>query len=102
MHRALEERNARLWKEWKPLTEPGVDAMGADEVLDRWAAAHAAHEHPGIAVDLERARVVGEARLRELDPVRLDAWRAMQVGQPSTVETLGIRPGLSPADAAAS
>ena len=101
MQQALAERNARLEQVWKPLTEPGVTTMGTDEVLDRWAAAHAAHDTPENADALETARKVGEDRLRELDPVRADAWKAMQAEQPSPVKGLGSRPGLSQADAAA-
>ncbi len=98
MRKALAERDARLAEVWRPLTEHGVEAMGAQEVADRWAAAHAAH---GNAKDLTTAREVGEKRLTELDPGRVAAWKALQAEQPSPVEGVGARPGLSPADAAA-
>ena len=106
MRKALAERDARLVLAWKPLTEPGVEAMGAAEVADRWAAAHAAHGHgrtdqDGNAKDLTKARAAGEKRLAELDPGRVDAWKALQAAQPSPVPGVGARPGLSPADAAA-
>lgn len=101
MHKALTEREARLWQAWKPLTGPGIDTMPAAEVLTRWAAAHTAHGHHGIAEDLEKARIAGGRRLKEVDPARVDAWTALQAAQPSPVQGLGSRPGLSPADAAA-
>ena len=101
MRKALAERDARLEQAWKPLTEHGVAAMGADEVADRWAAAHAAHGHDGNAEALNRARTVGQERLAELDPGRVDAWKALQAAQPSPAPGVGARPGLSQADAAA-
>lgn len=106
MRKALAERDARLVQVWKPLTEHGVAAMGADEVADRWAAAHAAHGHDhtdrdGNVEDVKKARAAGQERLAELDPGRVDAWTALQAAQPSPVKGMGARPGLSPADAAA-
>jgi hypothetical protein len=75
--------------------------MDADEVLGRWADAHAAHGTHTTAKDLETARTAGAHRLAAVAPERLAAWNALQTEQPTAVAGVAARPGLSPADAAA-
>ena len=102
MRRALAEREARLADRWTPLTNPQeVAGMDADEVLGRWADAHAAHGTDTTRADLEQARTAGAHRLAAVAPERLAAWNALQTAQPTPVPGVGARPGLSPADAAA-
>ena len=102
MRRALAEREARLADRWTPLTNPHeVAGMDADEVLGRWADAHAAHGTDTTRADLETARTAGAHRLAVVAPERLAAWNALQTAQPTPGTGLGARPGLSPADAAA-
>lgn len=102
MRRALAEREARLADRWTPLTNPQqVAGMDADEVLGRWADAHAAHGTHTTRADLEAARTAGAHRLAAVAPERLAAWNALQADQPTAVAGVAARPGLSPADAAA-
>jgi hypothetical protein len=101
MRLALAEREARLHQAWAPLLGTGAAAMDGDEVVTRWAAAHAAHGLDAqTAARLDQARAAGQARLAGVDPARLNAWKALQVGTPSTVPGVS-RPGLTPAAAAA-
>ena len=75
--------------------------MDADEVLGRWADAHAAHGTDPTRADLDAARAAGAHRLAVVAPEQLAAWNALQAEQPTPGTGLGARPGLSPADAAA-
>lgn len=101
MRRALAEREQRLRACWQPLLGDGAGGMDAAEVADRWAAAHAAHgTGEPMAGQLAMAREAGQARLAELDPDLVRAWTALQAEQPSTVQGLGARPGLTQAEAA--